>query len=121
MNYVVVALQIIVSISILNVWLLRYNQPTKWRGGNAQNIFEEFRAYGLPEWTCYAVGTMKVLLAGLLLLAIWFPPLRQLAAIGLAVMLLGSIAMHIKIKDPMIKSLPAATFFILCLLIAYFG
>ncbi len=121
MTYIIIALQFIVSLSILNVWLLRYNQPSKWRGGDAKTIFEEFRVYGLPEWMCYAVGTLKVLLAGLLLLAIWFPDLRRLAAVGLAILLLGSVIMHVKVKDPWIKSLPAATFLVLSLVIAYFG
>lgn len=121
MNYIVIALQVFVSFSILNVWLLRYNQPTKWRGGNATTILEEFKAYGLPEWSCYAVGTLKVLFSVLLLLAIWFPELRLLAALGLAVMLLGSLAMHLKIKDPLIKSLPAMAFLILCIIIAFYG
>ena len=60
---------------------------------------------------------MKVTLAILLITAIWFPVLKQPAAIGLAVLLLGSIAMHIKIKDPMLKSFPAALFLVLCVLI----
>ena len=121
MNYLIIAIQLFVSISILNVWLLRYNQPTKWRGGNAQDIFEEFKAYGLPEWMCYAVGTLKVLLAVLLLIAIWIPLLRNIAAIGLAILLLGSVVMHLRIKDPLFKSFPAASFFILCLIVIFLG
>lgn len=121
MNYLVIALQLVVSVSILNVWLLRYNQPSKYRGGDSKTILEEFKAYGLPEWMCYAVGTIKVLLAILLLLAIWIPLLRPVAAIGLAVMLLGSVVMHLKIKDPLYKSFPATLFLLMCIFIAYFG
>lgn len=119
MNYFIIALQCIVAISILNVWLVQYNKPTPWRGGDAQTIIEEFKVYGLPVWMCYVVGTLKVVLALGLLAAIWFPALKQPSALGLAFLLLGSMVMHIKIKDPLIKSMPALLFFIICLYIAF--
>ena len=117
MNYLIIALQLIVGISILNVWLIQNKTATRWRGGNANTIIEEFQEYGISKPVCYIIGFMKVTLAILLITAIWFPVLKQPAAIGLAVLLLGSIAMHIKIKDPMLKSFPAALFLVLCVLI----
>lgn len=119
MDYITIALQVIVALSILNVWLLQYNKPTQWRGGNATNILEEFKVYGLPVWMCYAVGFLKVTLALALFLAIWYPNLQQLAALGLATLLLGSITMHFKIKDPLKKSFPAFLFLCMCLYIAF--
>lgn len=119
MNYIIIALQIIVGISILNVWLIQYNKATKWRGGNAKTLLEEFRAYGLSKQMCYIVGIFKVTLAVLLLCAIWFPVLKQPAALGLAVLLSGSVVMHFKINDPLIKSFPATLFLTLCLIIAF--
>ncbi len=121
MYYVIVALQVIVGLSLLNVWLVQYNKPTKYRGGDAQNILEEFKIYGLPEWSCYVVGTIKVMLALLLIAGIWFPALKQPAALGLAILLAGSILMHVKIKDPLIKSFPAALFLLMCLVIVFYG
>ncbi|MDF4202929.1 DoxX family protein [Maribacter sp. SA7] len=119
MNYIIIAFQIIVGISILNVWLVQNKKATKWRGGKATTIIEEFKAYGLSKQICYIVGFFKVTLAILLLAAIWFPVLKQPAALGLATFLLGSIAMHFKIKDPLFKSFPAALFLTLCLVIAF--
>lgn len=119
MNYLLIALQCIVAISILNVWLVQNKKATQWRGGNAKTIVEEFKVYGLPVWMCYVVGTLKVLLALGLLLAIWYPDLRQISALGLAVFLLGSIAMHLKINDPLKKSVPALLFLCMCLYIAF--
>ncbi len=119
MNYIIIAFQIIVGISILNVWLLQAKKPTKWRGGNATNIIEEFKVYGLSTTLCYIIGFLKVTLAILLIVAIWYPVLKQPAALGLAALLLGSIAMHIKIKDPLFKSFPAALFLVMCLVIAF--
>ncbi|MBQ4820534.1 DoxX family protein [Aquimarina sp. MMG016] len=118
MNYVIIAMQVIVGLSILNVWLVQNKKPTKWRGGKAKTIFEEFKAYGLPIWSCYVIGDLKVILAILLIASIWYPVIKEPAALGLALLLLGSIAMHFKIKDPLYKSFPAFLFFLMCTLIA---
>src|SRR6056300_720122 len=107
MNYLVIAFQVIVGISILNVWLLQKNKATRWRGGSATTILEEFEEYGLSKTLCYITGFLKVTLAILLVAAIWYPILKQPAALGLATLLAGSIIMHIKIKDPLLKSFPA--------------
>ncbi len=119
MDNIITILQIIVGLSILNVWLIQKNKPTKWRGGNATTIVEEFQAYGLPVWMCYVVGTLKVALALALLAAIIYPELQQPAALGLAILLSGSVLMHLKIKDPLIKSFPALLFLTMCLIIAF--
>lgn len=119
MNYLIIIFQIIVALSILNVWLIQNKKPTRWRGGNATTIIEEFEVYGLSKQMCYIIGFLKITFAILLLVAIWFPVVKQLAALGLAALLLGSIAMHIKIKDPLLKSFPAALFLVLCLIIAF--
>ncbi len=117
-NYVIIAMQMIVGLSILNVWLIQNKKATKWRGGNATTIIEEFREYGLPVWSCYVIGALKVIFAILLLISIQFPVLKEPSALGLATLLLGSIAMHFKIKDPLYKSFPAFLFFVMCTLIA---
>lgn len=119
MDYLRIALQLIVAISILNVWLVQNKKPTQWRGGDAKTLVEEFQVYGLPVWMCYVIGALKVLLAIGLILAIWYPGLRQPSALGLAALLLGSIAMHLKIKDPLKKSFPAFLFLCMCLYIAF--
>ncbi|MGB3607058.1 MAG: DoxX family protein [Psychroserpens sp.] len=121
MYYVIIALKLIVAISLLNVWLIQKDKPTKWRGGNAQNIKEEFEVYGLPGWMCYVVGALKVGLGLCLIASIWFPVLAQPAALGLALLLSGSIVMHFKINDPLYKSFPAFLFLLMCLVIAYFA
>lgn len=119
MNNLVIAFQVIVGISILNVWLLQKNKATRWRGGNATTILEEFEEYGLSKTLCYITGFLKVTLAILLIAAIWYPILKQPAALGLATLLAGSIIMHIKIKDPLLKSFPAALFLVMCVFIAF--
>ena len=119
MEYLRIGLQLIVGLSLLNVWLLQNKKPTRWRGGNATTIIEEFEEYGLPVWMCYVVGFLKVGLALVLIAGIFFPYLIEPAAIGLAVLLLGSIIMHIKINDPLMKSFPAFLFLSMCLILIY--
>jgi hypothetical protein len=46
MTYLLIVLQLIVVLSILNVWLLRPVQATPFRGGQAKTLREEFAAYG---------------------------------------------------------------------------
>ncbi|QLG46921.1 DoxX family protein [Costertonia aggregata] len=119
MNYLVIALQLIVGISILNVWLVQNKKPTQWRGGDAKTIQEEFKVYGLPAWSCYVVGFLKVVLAIGLITAIWVPMLLGPSALGLAILLSGSVLMHIKINDPIKKSFPALLFLLLCAYLIY--
>jgi hypothetical protein len=94
-------------------------KATRWRGGDATTIIEEFQAYGLPDWSVYLIGGAKVILALLLIAGIWFPVLQFPAAVGLATLLTGSIIMHFKIGDPPLKSFPAALFLVMCLIIAF--
>lgn len=119
MNYIQIILQVIVGFSILNVWLIQNKKATQWRGGNAKTILEEFAVYGLPEWMCYVVGGLKVLLAIGLLIGIQYPELVKPSALGLAVLLTGSIVMHLKINDAWKKSFPALLFLVMCIYIAF--
>jgi hypothetical protein len=113
------ALQIIVALGLLNVWLVRAKAPTAYRGGSAQSLKEEFATYGLPDWTFYVVGILKVGSALLLLLGIWVksPDLVRLPALIVAGLMVGALAMHAKVKDPLTKSLPALAMLLMCVAI----
>jgi uncharacterized membrane protein HdeD (DUF308 family) len=117
MEFVMIALKLIVGLSILNVWLVRSKKSTAWRGGDANDIKEEFKNYGLPVWFMYAVGTAKVVLAILLIASIYYAQVEAVAAFGIAFLMLGAVSMHIKIRDPLKKSFPAFTFLVLSLVI----
>ena len=118
MEYLINTIKIIIAISILNVWLFRIKQSTVWRGNNADNMKDEFKAYGLPEWSIYIVGTLKVLLSLGLLISIYYNQLEIPSAFGIAFLMLVAILMHIKIGDPIKKSLPAFIFLLLSLIVA---
>ena len=110
MEIAVTVTQIIIALGILNVWVLRFGKPTEWRGGSATNMKEEFQTYGLPGWTLQAVGLLKLTCAACLVIGIWIP--------GLAILMLGAVAMHVKVKDPLKKSLPALTMLVLSVMVA---
>ena len=118
MELAVTIAQVVIVLGILNVWLVRFGTETEWRGGTAKNMTEEFQVYGLPKWFVGVVGFLKVLCAALLVVGIWVPVLTRPAAGGLAVLMLGAIAMHVKVKDPLKRSLPAFTMLVLCLVVA---
>lgn len=114
-----VILQIVVALGLLNVWLLRRNQSTPYRGGAARNMQEEFAAYGLPGWFMNLIGLLKVAFAICLIAGIWLPVLVDPVAIGLVVLMVGAIVMHLKVQDPLIRSLPALVVLILSLAIVF--
>ena len=112
-------LQVIVAGGLLNVWLLRFNKHTPFRGGSSKSITEEFAAYGLPSWFSYIVGALKILSAILLIAGIWMPQLVLPGSALVSSLMVGAILMHLKIRDPLIKSLPALMMLILGLSIIF--
>ena len=102
-----VILQVIAGLGLINVWLVRPRSATAFRGGSSQTLREEFAAYGLPDWCFYAVGAAKIVSAVMLIVGIWVPRLILPATLVIAVLMVGALAMHAKVKDPPTKSVPA--------------
>lgn len=107
MRMMMMIIQVIAALGLLNVWLVRFNRRTSYRGGTAGSMREEFAAYGLPGWFVYFIGALKIGTAIALVAGLWLPVLVLPAAVLLCVLMLGAIAMHFKIRDPLTKSLPA--------------
>lgn len=104
---VVDVLQIVVGLGLLNVWLLRARSATGYRGGDARSLREEFAVYGLPPAAFVIVGILKVGAALILIAGVWLDlPVREAAGV-VAALMVGAIAMHVKVKDPVHKALPA--------------
>lgn len=116
-NYIQVALQISVAITIFNVWLFRFNKSTPWRGGNASSMKDEFTTYGLSDTMMYIVGGLKVLFGIGLIVGIAYPVTVNISAVGIIILMLGAIGMHIKVKDAPKKSFPAFLMLVFSLLI----
>lgn len=113
MKYLKHVLMAVVSITVLNVWLLRFNKPTIYRGGQAKTMIEEFAAYGLSETFVYVIGGLKVLAALGLVVGFFYKKLIVPSALVIAVLMVGAIFMHFKVQDAAIKFLPA-TLMLLC-------
>jgi hypothetical protein len=111
MNMVMVILQVTAALGLLNVWLLRFNKHTSFRGGDAGTMVEEFATYGLPKWFMYVIGALKIGAALALIAGIWFPSLVRPAAALVCILMLGALAMHVKIGDPLKKAIPALAMF----------
>lgn len=121
MEAVQIICQVVIGLGIINVWFLRRGKDTPYRGGGARNLAEEFAAYGLPPIALWAVGTVKVAAAIALLVGVFVPSVVQPAAIVVALLMLGAVAMHAKVKDPVQRCLPAAAMLFLSLTVAVIG
>jgi hypothetical protein len=110
--------QIIIAVGIFNVWGLRYNLAPGYRGGGATNMREEFAAYGMPFGVMCVIGALKVSLAIALLVGLREQVLVTPAATAMALLMIGAIAMHFRIGDPIKKAVPAACMLILSIIAA---
>jgi hypothetical protein len=100
-------LQLVVGLGLLNVWLVRSRSATAYRGGEATDLRAEFAVYGLPSAAFYVVGALKVSAAVVLIAGVWITLPEQLAAGVIAALMVGALAMHLKVGDPAIKAVPA--------------
>lgn len=107
MDSITIFLQLVVAFGLLNVWVIRSRHKTAYRGSNSSSLKNEFAAYGLPLWSFYLIGFIKISSALLLLLGLWIPFLVFPSALIVSFMMLGAVCMHIKVKDPLKKFLPA--------------
>jgi len=110
-------LSVIVGLTVINVWLFRSGKATSYRGGDAGSLMEEFVVYGLGDYFL-TIGIIKVGLAVLLLLSLYFKKLRLFSASGIGLMMLVAIYMHFSVGDELIKSMPASIMLLSCLTIA---
>ena len=119
MDTISLIFQIIIPLGIFNVWLLRIGKVTSYRGGDAQSLKEEFAVYGLPDWAFYTIGALKLSAALALLLGFFIPYLIIPGAAIMASLMMGALVMHLKVKDPIAKSLPASLMLFMCLVLLF--
>jgi DoxX-like family len=107
MSNITIIAQLIVALSILYVWVFRFD-----------NIVKEFNQYGLSELTRSIVGSSKIALSTLLVAGIWYPDLVLIPALLLAFFMLSAQYFHYKVGNPWQKRMPSLLLLILCLFIA---
>ena len=113
MKYLKYVLMGVIATTVLNVWLLRFNKPTIYRGGQAKSMLEEFAAYGLSETFVYLISGLKAVAALGLIGGFFYKKLIVPSSLVIAVLMVGAIFMHFKVQDTAIKFLPA-TLMLLC-------
>lgn len=104
----VTVLQLVVGLGLLNVWLVRAGSATAYRGGEATTLKEEFQAYGLPDAAFYVVGALKIVAGFVLVAGIWIDLPVRIAAGVVAALMAGAVGMHLKVRDPVKRAIPAA-------------
>jgi hypothetical protein len=109
MDQLVIASQIVVAVSVLFVWVFRF-----------ENIVTEFKHYGLPDLVRSMVGASKIAMATLLLAGIWFPPLVFYPALVMTFLMICAQYFHFKVKNPWSKHAPSLVLLILSLVIVLF-
>lgn len=102
-----VVAQLIVAVSIVIVWVFRY-----------ENIVKEFNQYGLSGLTRSAVGAAKISLATLLVAGIWTPALVLVPALAMAFLMVSAQYFHFKVNNSWQKRAPSLGLLLLCLYIA---
>ena len=107
MNNYAIAAQIIVALSIVFVWVFRFD-----------NIVREFKQYGLSDLTRSMVGATKIVLSTLLVAGIWFPELVLVPALVMAFLMVSAQFFHFKAGNPWQKHLPSLFLLTLSLFIA---
>lgn len=100
-------LQLVVGLGLLNVWILRSRSATAYRGGAATSLREEFAVYGLPPAVFVLVGVLKVTSALVLIGGVWLDLPVAAAAAVVAALMVGAVAMHVKVRDAPRKAAPA--------------
>lgn len=84
--------QIIISLSVLFVWLFRY-----------KNIQKEFKLFGLGPHTLMTVRITKVIISILLIIGIWIPQTTTLSSISMSIFMISAQYFHWKANNPIIK------------------
>ncbi len=105
-NYSTIA-QVIVALSIVYVWIFRFD-----------NIVKEFNQYGLNDLIRSLVGSAKIALSTLLVAGIWYSDLVLIPALLIAFLMLSAQYFHFKVGNPWQKHIPSLLLLILSLFIA---
>ena len=87
MKYIKQILVLFVSITVLNVWLIRFNNATIFRGGDAANMLEEFIVYGFDKSFLYLIGALKISAALGLIIGLFYKKLIVPCALIIGVLM----------------------------------
>ena len=107
MENIAILVQLIIAISILVVWVFRFD-----------NIVVEFKQYDLSDLVRSMVGASKIALATLLVVGIFYEEVVFISALLMAFLMVCAQIAHIKVKNPLSKYIPSFPLLILSLFVA---
>ena len=107
MENIAILAQLIIAISILIVWVFRFD-----------NIVVEFKQYDLSDLIRSMVGASKIALATLLVVGIFYKEVVFISALLMAFLMVCAQIAHIKVKNPLSKYIPSFLLLILSLFVA---
>ena len=107
MENITILAQLIIAISILIVWVFRFD-----------NIVVEFKQYDLSDLIRSIVGASKIALATLLVVGIFYKEVVFISALLMAFLMVCAQIAHIKVKNPLSKYIPSFLLLILSLFVA---
>ena len=107
MKNLLIISQLIVTISVLFVWIFRFH-----------NVEKEFKQFGLSVTIRSAVGASKIALATLLLVGLCQPSYVFYSSISMGFFMLSAQYFHFKLKNPLQQRIPSFIFLSLCVFIA---
>lgn len=107
MNTLAVCAQVIIAISIVIVWVFRFD-----------NIVKEFKQYGIPDLLRNIVGASKIVLSTLLVVGIWYHELVVIPALMMSFLMVCAQIVHVRTKNPIVKFVPSFVLLILSLFVA---
>ena len=106
MKVLAIISQIIISITILHVWIIRHKFMT-----------EEFKRFGFPVWFKNFVGFIKISLAILLIIGIWKTNIVTFIAMPISFLMLLTVVFHFKNNDGLKQTIPSIFLWLLTLII----
>jgi hypothetical protein len=107
MNTFAIAAQLIIAVSIIYVWVFRFD-----------NIIVEFKQYQLSDLVRSAVGAAKIVLATLIVAGIWYPALVFIPSLFMGFLMVSAQYFHFKVKNPLNKYIPSFFLLLLCVFLA---
>tara|TARA_B100000780_G_scaffold53792_1_gene33522 strand:- start:2392 stop:2736 length:345 start_codon:yes stop_codon:yes gene_type:complete len=99
--------QIIIAISVIYVWVFRFD-----------NIIKEFEQYSLSDMIRNIVGASKISLSTLLIVGIFYKEVVLVSSLSMAFLMVCAQIAHIKVKNPLIKYIPSFVLLTLSLFVA---
>lgn len=105
-NYSIFA-QLIVAISIVIVWVFRF-----------QNVEKEFKQFRLSNLIRSSVGASKIALSTLLVVGIWYSEFVFIPSLMIAFLMLSAQYFHFKANSTWQKRMPSLVLLLLCVFIA---